>query len=147
MEKAERNVWSTPTFLILKKDGRVHWISDFRLLNSNLERKQYELPRIRDILERRRGYKYFTKLDISKQYYTFGLDEESKGLCTITTPFGLYQYNRLPMGISETPDIAQEVMESTLFECDCEVYIDDIGVFGNDWSSHLKELTKVLDIL
>jgi len=147
LEKAERSVWSTPTFLIPKKDGRVRWISDFRVLNSNLQRKQYELPRIRDILERRKGYKFFTKLDISMQYYTFGLDEESKSLCTITTPFGLYRYNRLPMGISEAPDIAQEIMESTLSECDCEVYIDDIGVFGETWDSHVEELDKVLDTL
>ena len=147
LEKAERSVWSAPTFLIPKKDGRVRWISDFRVLNSNLQRKQYELPRIRDILERRKGYKYFTKLDISMQYYTFGLDEPSKELCTITTPFGLYRYNRLPMGISEAPDKAQEIMESTLSQCDCEVYIDDIGVFGETWDNHITELDRVLKTL
>jgi hypothetical protein len=84
-----------------QKDGRVQWISDFRELNKHIEHKVYNLPKIQDTLNRQSGYKYFTKLDISMQYYTFELDECSKQLCTICTLFGNYRYNQLPMGISQ----------------------------------------------
>ena len=148
LSKTGPSAWLTPTFIRPKKDGRVRWVSDFRALNKVLKRKVYTLPKITDILAKRPGYEFFSKIDISMQYYTFELDEASKDLCTICTPYGNYRYNRLPMGVSVSPDEAQSIMEDLLRdleEVDC--YLDDIGVFNNSWESHLKSLEKVLTIL
>ena len=82
------------------------------------------------------------------QYYAFELDDSSKELCTICTPFCNYRYNCLAMGVSQSPDIAQEIMEDLFCQLDeVDVYIDDIGVFNNSWQAHLASLNKVLSIL
>jgi Reverse transcriptase (RNA-dependent DNA polymerase) len=108
----------------------------------------YHLPKITGILKRRNGYKYFTKLDISMQYFTFELDDASKELCRICKPFGNYQYNRLPMGISQAPDISQEIMEDLFRNFnEVDIYIDDIGVFSNDWDTHCALSTRILNVL
>ena len=79
------------------------------------------------------------------QFYTFELDEESKKLCTIVTPFGPYCYNRVPMVLKISPGYVQARMEETLHGIEeIEVYIDDIGIFTTDWEKHIEVLGKVL---
>ncbi len=125
-----------------QKDGRVCWVSDLRELNKLVRQRQYCLPIIQDILRRRTGYKLFTKIDISIQYYTIELGEESKDYCIVSTPFGKFKYNRLPMGLKSSPDFAQEVMENIFRDvAEVDIYIDDIGIFSDSWEQHLTVLT------
>jgi Reverse transcriptase (RNA-dependent DNA polymerase) len=148
LERTGASEWGAPTFIIPKKDGRVRWVSDFRELNKLIKRKVNPLLNIMDILRKRSDYQYFTKLHISMQYYSFELDEESKDLCTIVTPYGNYRYNRLPMGVKQSPDFAQEIMEDVLHDIDdADVYIDDIGAFSPTWEAHLKLLSEILQRL
>ena len=145
LEKCGRAEWISGTFIIPKKDNRVRWITDFCALNKHLIRKHYQLPRIADLLAKRNGYKFLTKLDISMHYYTFALDEASRALCTISTPFGLYRYLRLPMGILVASDIAQELTERVLQDIeDLSSYMDDIAAFSDNWPNHLHLLRTIL---
>jgi hypothetical protein len=51
---------------------------------------------------------------MSQAYQQLLLDEESKQYTTIYTHKGLYQYNRLPFGVSSAPGIFQPTMENML---------------------------------
>ncbi len=70
-------------------------------------------------------------------------------LCIISTPFGLYKYLRLPMGLPNSPDVFQSVMHP-LFQGmpEVDVFIDDIGVFTTAFfEDHLIIVRQVLKIL
>ena len=101
-----------------------------------------------DILQKCSGYKFFTKLDISMQYYTFKLDEYSQDLCTIITLFRKYKYLRLLMELKCSPDIVQSIMESVLAGINhADIYIDDVGAFSQTWDHHIKLLGDILSHL
>jgi hypothetical protein len=60
-------------------------------------------------------------------------------------PFGKYRYLREPMGIKQSPDFAQEIMEDKFRDMDeTDVFLDDIGTFSDDFDDHLTSLEKVL---
>ena len=150
LEIARTSLWASPTFVIPKKDGRIRWISDLRELNKCLQRKVYPLPLIEDIVRRRKGYKYFTKLDLTMMYYSFELDDKSADLCTIVTPYGKYKYRRMAMGLKPAPDIAQSNIEHVLQglkKNGVEAYIDDIGIFSNSYDEHMKTIKEVVQRL
>jgi hypothetical protein len=133
-----------PTFTTQKKDGRVRWISDLRELNKCIIRKQHPLSIINDILRKRNCYELFSNLDISMQYYTFELDEESSDLCTIVTPFGKSKHKRLPMGLKCFPNYAQEVTENIFCNLvDTDVYIDGVGAFSKNWEKRIALLHQI----
>jgi hypothetical protein len=63
----------------------------------------------------------------------------------IITPYGKFIYKRLPMGIKQSPDFAQEIIGEVLHGLEeYEVYIDDVGMFNDSWEAHLKSLGQVL---
>ena len=105
-----RSEWAAPTFIIPKKDGSVRFISDFRELNKRIKRKPYPIPKIQDLLLKLEGFQYATSLDLNMGYYHIELSPMSQKLCTIVLPFGKYEYQRLPMGFCNSPDIFQEKM-------------------------------------
>jgi hypothetical protein len=141
----QESEWASPSFITPQKDIRVRWISNLRQLNKVIRRKQYPLSIITDILRKHSGYKFFTKLDVSMQYYTFELDEESQDLCIIVTQFEKYKYLRLPMGLKCSPDIAQAAMENVLSGIkDADIYIDDVGTFSDNWDHHVNLIATIL---
>ena len=99
--------WGLPTFITPKKDGRVRWMSDLRELNKVIKQTQHTSPVIADVLWKRMGHEFLTKLNISIQCCTFELDEASKKLCMIVAPFGPHCCNRVPMGLKISPGYAQ----------------------------------------
>jgi len=132
-----------------KENGTFRLVSDFRRLNKLLADAPYPLPQIKDVLQRRSSFDDVSVIDITSQFYHFDLDSPSRQLCVITTPFGLYQYPRLPMGIKIAPSFAQSVMDS-LFgqDVNVEVFMDDIAIFTTgSFEKHLEALRDVLSVL
>ena len=146
LKRVNRSEWAAPTFIIPKKDGKVRFISDFRELNKRIKRTPYPIPNIQEMMLNLEGFQYATALDLNMGYYHVRLDPDSRKLCTIILPFGKFEYQRLPQGICNGPDVFQEKMSELFdgFEY-VRAYIDDLLILTKDsFKDHLEKLEEVL---
>ena len=149
LKRVNRSEWGAPTFIIPKKDGTVRFISDFRELNKRIVRRPYPIPHIQDMLLNLEGFQYATSLDLNMGYYHIELNPDSKKYCTIVMPFGKYEYQRIPMGLCNSPDIFQEKMSELMEGLEfVRTYIDDLLVITKEsFEDHLEKLDLVLQRL
>ena len=141
--------WAAPIVPVVKQDGTIRVCGDYKLTANKVSRlESYPLPRIDDLFSALSGGQAFSKLDLSQVYLQLELDNESKKYLTINTHKGLFQYNRLPFGVSSAPAIFQRVIDS-LFQGFRGVlaYLDDILITGTSTVDHLENLDKVLSKL
>jgi hypothetical protein len=137
--------WASPCFIIPKKDGTVRFLTDFRRLNTQLERGSYPIPKISTLLQRIPKFTMVSSLDMSMGYYSTVLEDSSLKCTAFVVPWGKYQNLRLPMGMSTAPDEFQARMQALLVELPfLRVYLDDILVLTEtSFSSHIKEFEQV----
>ena len=146
----EHSEWAAPIVAVLKPDKkRVRICGDFKqTINPVAKLDRYPIPRVEDLFSKLAGGKAFTKLDLSQAYLQLPLDEESKKYVVINTQKGLFQYSRLPYGVSSAPGIFQRYMEGLLHGVpNVVVYLDDILITGKDEAEHMSVLSQVLDRL
>ena len=55
---------ASPVFFIKKKDGTLRLVQDYRALNAMTVKNKYPLPLISELINKLRGAKYFTKMDV-----------------------------------------------------------------------------------
>ena len=73
------------------------------------------------------GFSFATAIDLSMGYYHIKLDEELSKVCPTVLPWGKYQYLRLPMGIKNSPDIFQNIIDDIMSGLEnVQAYPDDI---------------------
>ena len=115
IEPVQFSDWAAPIVPVLKQDGSMRICGDYKItVNRAAKTDPFPLPRIDDLFASLDGGKTFSKLDLAHAYQQLELDEESRKLVVINTQKGLFQYNRLPFGVSAAPGIFQRTIEGVL---------------------------------
>ena len=105
----------------MKNNGTIRICRDFEVtINPVFQVGTSPLPRVEEFfsaLSGGGGGRYFCKLDMSQAYLQLELKNDSKQYVTVSTHKGLFQYNRLPIGVSSAPSIFQRYIETLLQAC------------------------------
>ena len=138
--------WASPLLPVKKKDGSVRLCVDFRRLNSVTRADPYYMCTLEEILERVGGSQCLSKIDLKKGFYQIEVDPADREKTAFVSPFGKFQFNRMPFGLRNAPSVFQRVMEIVLKSCYhcCVPYIDDVVVFSGDGAEHVRHLREVL---
>ncbi|CAF3293289.1 unnamed protein product, partial [Rotaria socialis] len=142
--------YAAPAILVKKKDGSFRFVVDYKKLNSITIKDASPLPNMEDTIRKLgQGYKVFSKLDLKSGFYQIPINPADKEKTAFVTPFGLYQFNVLPMGLKNSPPTFQKVMSDTLKNCRAFslVYLDDIIIFSKSFDEHILHLECVLSAL
>ena len=110
---------------------------DMKPLNENVMREFHPLPAVDEILAQLSDAQIFTKLDANAGFWQILLAKESCPLTAFITPFGRYQFNTLPFGITSAPELFQKRMHALLSnQKGVHCLMDDVLVYGKDQSEH-----------
>ena len=99
------------------------------------------------LLQRVTGSGMISMLDGFSGYNQFRVKEEDMHKTTFTTPWGTFEYLRIPLGLSNvgaTFQIAMDYAFKGLIGRIIEIYQDDLTVFSKDGKSHIGHLKQVL---
>ena len=124
-----KSPYSSPVVCVHKTDGSLRMCCDYRKLNQKTIPDRQPIPRIQDILDGLKGNSWFSVLDQGRAYHQGVMHPESRPLTAFICPWGLYQWNRIPFGLSNAPAAFQCCMEEVLGELRLKGF-DMCSIFG-----------------
>ena len=123
---------------------------DYRRLNSVTTDDRYPLPHLQDFNSRLAGMTVFSVVDLVKGFHQIPMSPEDIPKTAIITPFGLFEFLRMPFGLKNAAQAFQRLMDGMLCHITFAfIYLDDILVASPSpecHKKHLRELFRLLEV-
>jgi hypothetical protein len=121
-------------------------VVDYRQLNKKIVFDAFPMPNVDCAFGNFRDATIFSVLDLNSAYYQIPLSAKSRKVTAFSTPFGLFECMKLPMGISVGCQLLSRVVDTLFGDLkDKFVYnfMDDLVVYSRSREEHLLHLREV----
>jgi hypothetical protein len=142
------SAYASPCFIIPKADPTVlpRWVNDFRQLNDITVPDNHPLLRTNNILNDCVKGKIWSSIDMTNSFFQTLMHPDDVHLTAVSTPFCLYEWLVMPMGLRNSPVIHQRRVTAALqahIGKICHIYLDDIVIWSDTVEDHICDVRAV----
>ena len=138
----------SPVIIVKKKDNTNRFCIDIRVLNKIRVFDAEPMPSMEQIFAKLAGYKFISKLDLSKGYWQIALSDRSKPYTAFQTPLCLFQFTVLPFGLETAQASCSRLVRKLLQSLsNVDNFVDDIIILTLTWQQHIDTLQALLQRL
>ena len=146
------SAWFSPVILVRKQCGTYRFAVDYRKLNKITNRYifHYHVWNAYLMLLEQQKQPFFSVLDLASGFWQIPMDPATRHKAAFITQSGIYEWMRLPFGLSNSPASFSMVMAQVLRGVNWKFvlcYVDDILVFSENVEKHLVHLKQVFQCL
>eukprot|EP00918_Siedleckia_nematoides_P102855 GHVU01224582.1.p1 GENE.GHVU01224582.1~~GHVU01224582.1.p1 ORF type:complete len:1078 (+),score=119.63 GHVU01224582.1:223-3456(+) len=153
MEKAgiisgSASPWCSQVLLVRKKDGKQRFCIDYRRVNKKIIPSSFPIPRIEEMVNLVGGNSWYIVLDLKSGFWQLPLDEASRKVTAFMADDKLFEFNRLPFGLSLAAQAFQQRIREAfgdMWRKGVGAYIDDILIYGKTFAQCLHRFRRVLE--
>ena len=145
--RPSKSQYASPTFLVPKSGGGFRMVVDYRKVNFQIVFDSYPMPTIEQAFEQFADAVVFSVLDLNSAYFQFPLTPRSRRVTAFCTPFGLFEFNKLPMGISVGSQGQSRVIDVLFTDLKGKFvfnYLDDLIDYSCPVQEHAAHVRVVL---
>ena len=143
--------YNSPIFCVLKKDGSLRPVLDYRALNEKTHIDKYSSRDVQSCIDElgREQSTIFSSLDLTAGFWQLPLEPSSRPFTAFTIPgFGSFEWTRTPMGLLGSPASFGRLMDYVMRALPSVIaYQDDLLVHSKSLADHERHLQECFNRL
>lgn len=140
--------WRAQAFIVRGEVRKPRMVIDYsQTINRFTDLDAYPLPRIEDLIARVSTYSIFSTIDLKSAYHQLPLEPSEKQYTAFEADGKLYQFTRVPFGVTNGVACFQRVIDKIINDEMLEgvfPYLDDVTVCGKNQNEHDENLDRFL---